>query len=70
MAGSTEGIFPADEQGQETESHITDSGYRSAGSFYEPAVQIAQVQPREAQGGVQESNTGIQEDAPTMEALD
>ena len=70
VAGSTEGIFPADEQGQETESHVTDSGYGSAGSFHEPAVQIAQTQPGTAQGGAQESNTGIQEDAPTMEALD
>jgi len=70
MAGSMEGIFPANKQGQETELHVTDSGYRSAGSFHEPAVQITQTQPGEAQGGVQESNTGIQEDAPTMEALD
>jgi len=70
VAGSTEGIFPADKQGQETESHVTDSGYGSTGSFHEPGVQIAQTQPREAQGGVQESNIGIQKDAPAMEALD
>jgi len=69
LAGSTQEIFPADEQGQETESHITDSGYGSTGSFHEPAIQIAEMQLGEAQGEAQESNTGIQEDAPTMEAL-
>jgi len=68
-AGSTQGIFPTNEQGQETESHVTDSGYGSTGSFYELAIQVAETQPRETQGGVQESNTGIQKDAPTMEAL-
>jgi len=70
LAGSTEGIFPADKQGQETESHATDSGYGSAGSFYEPAVQVAEAQPTGAQGGAQEGNTSIQENAPAMEAHD
>jgi len=70
LAGSTQGIFPTDEQGQETESHVTDSGYGSAGSFHEPAVQIAEAQPTGAQGGAQEGNTGIQENIPTMEAHD
>ena len=67
-AGSTEGIFPADEQGQETD--VTDSGYGSAGSFHEPAIQIAETQPTEAQGGAQETDTGIQENVPTMETHD